>query len=254
MPYLISLWNEVEFFHTGACLDLTEECCEIENVLPTKIISYMITNSHFDELYVLLKIISRTNGITPVEQKHNRLMVKLTENDDIFMPDDIKHSQLNTKIFLKQISTMLSNLSLSQQAQGSTQAELINTQQTLSDTQHELNNKKLELGNTQQALNNAQQAFHDTQEALSVSQQTLGEYHQALSDTQQALSDTQQALSDPQHELSNTQHELNNTQQEKTELDNANAVLISEVHNLMHSTSWQISKPLRGMRRLLSKH
>ena len=226
MPYLISLWNEVEFFRTGACLDLTEECCEIENVLPTKIISYMITNSHLDELYVLLKTISRTNGITPVKQKHTRLMVRLDEIKDILAHDEIEPSLSNMKLFLKQIDTIISTLNLSQQVQSATQLELNNAQQTLSDTQIELNNNKLELDNTLQA-------FHDTQQALSASQQALGEYHQALSDTQQALSDTQQ---------------------EKTELDNTNTNLITEVHNLKHSTSWQITKPLRGMRKLLSKH
>ncbi|MFH0976555.1 MAG: glycosyltransferase [Spirochaetota bacterium] len=78
MPYLTSFCNEIDLLQTGARLDLAEDYIKKEEgALPIRLISYLIVNKHFSELYEMLQAIGRARKIIPFKGEQVRQMIQV---------------------------------------------------------------------------------------------------------------------------------------------------------------------------------
>jgi hypothetical protein len=158
IQYLQSIYNEIDFFHIGARLDLRENRITNHDVkLPTKIISYLIINNRLNELYTLLKMISISFNMSADKQEHVRLMVAdtywnieiqntLHSGDFDLMNDSRSLNFIDHGLLVEQINEITTNtINLQQQVKSYSI--------TLTQTQTELAQAQAELAQAQRVLN-----------------------------------------------------------------------------------------------------
>jgi len=76
--YLTSFCNEIDLLQIGAKLDLTEDYIKKEDgALPIRLMSYLIFNKRFDELFELLKVMAKQRKIIPYQGDTVRQMITL---------------------------------------------------------------------------------------------------------------------------------------------------------------------------------
>jgi glycosyltransferase involved in cell wall biosynthesis/organic radical activating enzyme len=82
MPYLTSFCNEIDLLQIGAKIDLTENYIKKEEgALPFRLISYLIANKRFDELYKMLAALGKARKMISYKGGHVRQMIQLGQED-----------------------------------------------------------------------------------------------------------------------------------------------------------------------------
>jgi glycosyltransferase involved in cell wall biosynthesis len=78
MPYLTSFCNEIDLLQIGARLDLAGDYIKKEDsALPIRLISYLIANRRYNELYELLQVLGKARKIIPFKGEQVRQMIQL---------------------------------------------------------------------------------------------------------------------------------------------------------------------------------
>jgi predicted SAM-dependent methyltransferase/predicted nucleic acid-binding Zn-ribbon protein len=179
--------------------------------------------------------------------------------------------QIQRNLQLSQVATQLDfekKCTLSLQTElDHTQAQLTDTQTRLADTQAQLAGTQAQLVDSQAQLVDSQAQLLDTQAQLAGTQarltdaQTqLGGIKTQLADTQAQLAGTQAQLTGTQAQLTGTQAQLLDTQAQlagtQAQLADTQARLAytqAHLDNVLTSTSWKITKPIRAIKRTFTK-
>jgi glycosyltransferase involved in cell wall biosynthesis/organic radical activating enzyme len=78
IPYLNSLCDEIDLLQIGARLDLAEDFIKKEDgALPIRLISYLIVNKRYTELYKMLQALGKARKIIPYKGERVRQMIRL---------------------------------------------------------------------------------------------------------------------------------------------------------------------------------
>jgi len=82
LPYLNAFCADLDFLNACAALDLTEDIVrKDDDSLPVRLISELIVNKNYQELYDLLKSVARIKQIAPYSGTHARQMIRLNGAD-----------------------------------------------------------------------------------------------------------------------------------------------------------------------------
>ena len=217
LPYLFAFCPDLDFLQACAALDLTENIVrKDDDSLPVRLISELIVNKNYQELYALLKSVARLKQIAPYTGDHARRMIRLNDADF--------ESPVSSSVPIPQEQTPAE-----QQASVSpaihTAPQQIGAQTIVRAYESELQAQREELA--------AQKTVIDEQQALIDAQRTERER------MQEQINFDQKLLFDREAEIQSCHAEIASCRQ--------------EIEVYRQSTSWRITKPLRTLSELLHK-
>ncbi len=116
VPYLTYFCSEIDLVQIGAKLDLAEDYIKKEiGALPIRLISYLIVNKRFDELYELLKVMAKERKIISYQGDTARQMIRLNENNaNSTASESSGNLGLDDKLLVEQIHELVTTISAKQ--------------------------------------------------------------------------------------------------------------------------------------------
>ncbi len=223
MPYLTSFCSEIDLLQIGASLDLAEDYIKKEDgALPIRLISYLIVNKRFNELYEMLQAIGKARKIIPFEGQQVRQMIQLeherSENHDesivvsMIKANEELHSDrfsfTDDKILVEQVNELVSTIITGQRQIDACEAEL-NDYKAKADTY------KTELETT-----------------IIASQRQVDSYEAKIDEYKAKINEYEAKINDCEAKADTY----------KTEID-----------HYIQSSSWRVTKPLRVIGRVFRK-
>lgn len=84
LPYLTSFCDEIDLLQAAAKLDLFEGYIRQEDgALPIRLISYLIVNKRYEDLYHLLQALAKVRRVEPYKGKYIRQMIRMAPEADL---------------------------------------------------------------------------------------------------------------------------------------------------------------------------
>jgi len=232
MPYLDSFCSEIDLLQIGAELDLAEDYIKKEDgALPIRLISYLIVNRRFNELYELLKVLAKERKITPYQGDTVRQMIRLspkTSENNQKSTASANHGSLwfDDKMLVEQVNGLVATIAANQRKLDAYEAE----------------------NNAYKAEIDAYKSEVDTYKAENDSYKSEVDAYKAEINAYKAKIEAYEA------EVDAYKAEINaykaKIEAYEAEIDACKA----EIDNYVMSTSWRITKPLRAIKGYLHKN
>ncbi len=151
LPYLVSFCRDIDLLQIGAKLDLTEDSIKKEDgALPIKLISFLIINKRYDELYELFKVLARERNAAPYQGDTVRQMIRLKpqpdeENAASTATEGSGNLWLDDKMLVEQVNGLVVNLAVKQRKMDDYEAQLNACKAEISACKAEISAYKAEI-------------------------------------------------------------------------------------------------------------
>ena len=232
LPYFMTILREIDFVETAARLDVSEHLIPEElGALPIQLLSSLIVEQNYDELWNLLKHLGKIRGLVAYGGQDARQMIAI--NDDGCIAHQ-KYKQLRKTAQLEEEKEELQNL-------------LVEKKQHIHEQERSLLAYKEQLQEQADTLSKYK-------EQMQVQERSLLAYKEQLQEQADTLSKYKEQMQVQEHSLSACKNQIYQLESRIKEADNKASELQKQIESLLNSKSWKITKPLRKIRSLKGRH
>jgi FtsZ-binding cell division protein ZapB len=240
MPYLTSFCNEIDLLQIGARIDLTEDYIKKEEgALPIRLISYLIVNKRFSDLYEMLQAIGRARNMIPLKGEHVRQMVQVKHacsdnqcelSSDSLIPANAAFlsghfSFTDDKLLVEQLNEMVTTITASQRQIDAYEAKINEMVTTITASQRQIDAYEAKI--------------NEMVTTITASQRQIDAYEAKINEMVTTITASQRQIDAYEAKINDY----------KAKADTYKI----EIEHYIQSTSWRVTKPLRVIGRLFKK-